>query len=69
MEKSKAERLIERMYFLEHGKLLSCSDILYIAYIEKENSITDIAKHYVQSYGTIQKLLKKFEIHKDFILI
>ena len=69
MEKSKAERLIERMYFLEHAKILSCSDILYIAYIEKENSITDIAKHYVQSYGTIQKLLKKFEIHKDFILI
>ena len=69
MEKSKAEKLIERMYFLEHGKILSCSDILYIAYIEKENSIADISKHYVQSYGTIQKLLKKFEIHKDFILI
>lgn len=69
MNKTKSEKLIERMYFLEHGKLLSCHDILYIYYIEKEMTISEIAKHFVQSYGTIQRLLKKYNIEKKLIFV
>ena len=69
LNKTKAEKLIERMYFLEHGKLLSCHDILYIYYIEKEMSIHDIAKYFIQSYGTIQNLLKKYNIEKELIFV
>lgn len=69
MNKTKAEKLIERMYFLENKKLLSCNDILYIYYIEKEMSIQDIAKYFVQSYGTIQRLLKKYNIEKELIFV
>ena len=65
LNKTKAEKLIERMYFLENDKLLSCHDILYIYYIEKEMTISEIAKHFVQSYGTIQRLLKKYNIEKE----
>lgn len=69
MNKTKAEKLIERMYFLEHGKLLSCHDILYIYYIEKKMTISDIAKYFIQSYGTIQNLLKKYNIEKELIFV
>ena len=69
MNKTKAEKLIERMYFLENKKLLSCNDILYIYYIEKEMTISEIAKYFVQSYGTIQRLLKKYNIEKELIFI
>lgn len=69
LNKTKAEKLIERMYFLEHGKLLSCHDILYIYYIEKKMTISEIAKYFIQSYGTIQNLLKKFNIEKELIFV
>ena len=69
MNKTKSEKLIERMYFLEHGKLLSCHDILYIYYIEKEMTISEIAKYFIQSYGTIQNLLKKYNIEKELIFV
>lgn len=69
MNKTKSEKLIERMYFLENDKLLSCHDILYIYYIEKEMTISEIAKHFVQSYGTIQRLLKKYNIEKKLIFV
>lgn len=69
MNKTKAEKLIERMYFLENKKLLPCNDILYIYYIEKEMTISEIAKYFVQSYGTIQNLLKKYNIEKELIFV
>lgn len=69
MNKTKSEKLIERMYFLENDKLLSCHDILYIYYIEKEMTISEIANHFVQSYGTIQRLLKKYNIEKKLIFV
>ena len=64
LNKTKSEKLIERMYFLEHGKLLSCHDILYIYYIEKEMTISEIEKYFIKIYGTKKKILKKNNIKK-----
>ena len=69
MNKTKAEKLIERMYLLEHGELWSWHEIIYRYYIEKEMTISEIAKYFIQSYGTIQRLLKKYNIEKELIFV
>lgn len=69
MNKTKVERQIERMWFLEYRSHASVQDILKYWYVEKSNSIQAIADYYVQSYGSIQALLKKYHILKEVILI
>ena len=69
MNKSKSERQIERMWFLEHKNHTNVQDILKHWYVEKNNSIQAIADYYVQSYGTIQSLLKKYNIIKELIFV
>ena len=69
MEKSKSERQIERMWFLENKSHANVQDILKYWYVEKNNSIQAIADYYVQSYGSVQALLKKYHILKEVILI
>ena len=69
MKKSKSERQIERMWFLEHKNYANVQDILKHWYVEKNNSIQAIADYYVQSYGTIQSLLKKYNIEREVILV
>ena len=69
MKKSKSERQIERMWFLEHKSNANVQDILKHWYVEKNNSIQAIADYYVQSYGTIQSLLKKYNIEREVILV
>lgn len=69
MNKSKSERQIERMWFLENKNLANVQDILKHWYVEKNYSIQAIADYYVQSYGTIQSLLKKYNIEREVILV
>ena len=69
MNKTKVERQIERMWFLENKSHASVQDILKYWYVEKNNSIQSIADYYVQSYGSVQALLKKYHILKEVILI
>ena len=69
MKKSKSERQIERMWFLEHKNHANVQDILKHWYVDKNNSIQAIADYYVQSYGSVQALLKKYHILKEVILI
>jgi hypothetical protein len=69
MEKSKSERQIERMWFLENKSYASVQDILKYWYVENNNNIQTIADYYVQSYGSVQALLKKYHILKEVILI
>ena len=69
MNKSKSERQIERMWFLENKSHANVQDILKHWYVEKNNSIQAIADYYVQSYGTIQSLLKKYNIEREVILV
>ena len=69
MNKSKSERQIERMWFLENKSNANVQDILKHWYVEKNNSIQAIADYYVQSYGTIQSLLKKYNIEREVILV
>lgn len=69
MKKSKSERQIERMWFLENKSHANVQDILKHWYVEKNNSIQAIADYYVQSYGTIQSLLKKYNIEREVILV
>lgn len=69
MKKSKSERQIERMWFLENKSNANVQDILKHWYVEKNNSIQAIADYYVQSYGTIQSLLKKYNIEREVILV
>ena len=69
MEKSKSERQIERMWFLENKSHASVQDILKYWYVEKNNSIQAIADYYVQSYGSVQALLKKYNINKELIFV
>ena len=69
MKKSKSERQIERMWFLEHKNHANVQDILKHWYVEKNNSIQAIADYCVQSYGTIQSLLKKYNIEREVILV
>ena len=69
MNKTKVERQIERMWFLEYRSHASAQDILKYWYVEKSNTIQAIADYYVQSYGTIQSLLKKYNIEREVILV
>ena len=69
MKKSKSERQIERMWLLENKSHANVQDILKHWYVEKNNSIQAIADYYVQSYGTIQSLLKKYNIEREVILV
>ena len=69
MNKTKVERQIERMWFLEYRSHASVQDILKYWYVEKSNAIQAIADYYVQSYGSVQALLKKYHILKEVILI
>ena len=69
MKKSKSERQIERMWFLEHKNHANVQDILKHWYVEKNYSIQVIADYYIQSYGTIQSLLKKYNIEREVILV
>ena len=69
MNKTKVERQIERMWFLENKSQANVQDILKHWYVEKNNSIQAIADYYVQSYGTIQSLLKKYNIEREVILV
>ena len=69
MNKTKVERQIERMWFLENKSHANVQDILKYWYVEKNNSIQAIADYYVQSYGTIQSLLKKYNIEREVILV
>ena len=69
MNKTKVERQIERMWFLEYRSHASVQYILKYWYVEKSNSIQAIADYYVQSYGTIQSLLKKYNIEREVILV
>ena len=69
MDKTKVERQIERMWFLEYRSHASVQDILKYWYVEKSNTIQAIADYYVQSYGSVQALLKKYHILKEVILI
>lgn len=67
--KSKSELQIERMWFLECGTTHSCEFILNRLYCVQGWSIGKIATYYVQSYGTIQGLLKKYKIEKEIVLV
>ena len=69
MNKTKVERQIERMWFLENKSHASVQDILKYWYVEKNNSIQDVADYYVQSYGSVQALLKKYNINKELIFV
>ena len=69
MNKSKSERQIERMWFLENKSHANVQDILKYWYVEKNNSIQAIADYYVQSYGSVQALLKKYNINKELIFV
>ena len=69
MNKSKSERQIERMWFLEHKNNASVEDILKEMYCVQGFNIKLIADYYVQSYGTIQSLLKKYNIEREVILV
>ena len=69
MKKSKSERQIERMWFLEHKNHAQVEDILKEMYCIKGFNIKFIADYYVQSYGTIQSLLKKYNIEREVILV
>ena len=69
MKKSKSERQIERMWFLEHKNNASVEDILKEMYCVQGFNIKLIADYYVQSYGTIQSLLKKYNIEREVILV
>lgn len=69
MKKSKSERQIERMWFLEHKNHMPVEDILKEMYCVKGFNIKLIADYYVQSYGTIQSLLKKYNIIKELIFV
>lgn len=67
--KTLTEQRIERMWYLEHGTTYECIDILKHLYVHEQWSIKKIAEYYVQSYGSIQELLKKYKIEKEIILI
>lgn len=67
--KTLTEQRIERMWYLEHGTTCECIEILKYLYIKEQWSIKKIADYYVQSYGSIQELLKKYNIEKEIILI
>lgn len=69
MNKTKAEKQIERMWFLEHRILRSTEEILKCCYVQNGWSISKIAEYFVQSYGTIQALLKKYNIVKGVVLV
>ena len=69
MNKTKVERQIERMWFLENKSHANVQDILKYWYVEKNNSIQAIADYYVQSYGSVQALLKKYNINKELIFV
>ena len=69
MNKTKVERQIERMWFLENKSHASVQDILKHWYVEKSSSIQAIADYYVQSYGSVQALLKKYNINKELIFV
>ena len=69
MNKSKSERQIERMWFLEHKNHAQVEEILKEMYCVKGFNIKLIADYYVQSYGTIQSLLKKYNIEREVILV
>lgn len=69
MKKSKSERQIERMWFLEYKNHMPVEDILKEMYCVKGFNIKLIADYYVQSYGTIQSLLKKYNIEREVILV
>ena len=69
MNKTKVERQIERMWFLEYRNHANVQDILKYWYVEKNNSIQAIADYYVQSYGSVQALLKKYNINKELIFV
>ena len=69
MNKTKVERQIERMWFLENKSHANVQDILKHWYVEKNNSIQAIADYYVQSYGSVQALLKKYNINKELIFV
>ena len=69
MKKSKSERQIERMWFLEHKNHAQVEEILKEMYCVKGFNIKLIADYYVQSYGTIQSLLKKYNIEREVILV
>ena len=69
MKKSKSESQIERMWFLEHKSNASVEVILKEMYCVQGFNIKLIADYYVQSYGTIQSLLKKYNIEREVILV
>ena len=69
MNKTKVERQIERMWFLENKSHANVQDILKYWYVEKNNSIQGVADYYVQSYGSVQALLKKYNINKELIFV
>ena len=69
MTKTKAEQQIERMWLLEFGEEHSCESILRCLYCKHGLSIRYIANYYVQSVGTIHKLLKKYNIQKEFTFV
>ena len=69
MNKTKAEKQIERMWYLEHKTTRSTDEILKFCYIQNSWSIKDIAEYFIQSYGTIQALLKKYNINKELIFV
>ena len=69
MNKTKVERQIERMWLLENKSHANVQDILKYWYVEKNNSIQAVADYYVQSYGSVQALLKKYNINKELIFV
>ena len=69
MNKNKAEKQIERMWYLEHKVSRSTEEILKCCYAQNDWSINHIAEYFIQSYGTIQALLKKYNINKELIFV
>ena len=69
MNKNKAEKQIERMWYLEHKVSRSTEEILKCCYAKNDWSIKVIAEYFIQSYGTIQALLKKYNINKELIFV
>ena len=69
MNKTKAEKQIERMWYLEHKVSRSTEEILKCCYTQNDWSIKPIAEYFIQSYGTIQALLKKYNINKELIFV